>query len=108
MAKFLFLYSGPNTDMQMSEEETKAEMDAWSSWIDGNKEKFVDPGAPFGESAVIVDDGSRKKPLEVLGYSLIEAADMDEAKKLSKNCPMLRTETGKYAVEIFQVLEMPT
>jgi len=108
MAKFLFLYSGPNTDMQMSEEETKAEMDAWSSWFDSNKGKFPDPGAPFGESAVIVDDGSSKKPLEVLGYSLAEAADMDEAKKLTENCPMLRTETGKYAVEIFQVFSMPS
>jgi len=108
MAKFLFLYSGPNTDMQMSEEETKAEMDAWSQWIGSNEKNLVDPGAPFGESAVIVDDGSSKKPLEVLGYSVVEADDMDAAKKLTKNCPMLKTESGEYAVEIFQVFAMPS
>jgi len=108
MAKFLFLYSGPNTDMQMSEEETKAEMDAWMQWIGSNKEHFADPGAPFGESAVVVDDGSSKKPLEVLGYSVIEADDMNAAKKLTKGCPMLSTESGKYAVEIFQVHQMPS
>jgi len=51
--------------MQMSEEETKAEMDARMQWIDSNKEHFVGLGAPFGESAVIADDGSSRKPLEV-------------------------------------------
>jgi len=108
MAKFLFLYSGPNTDMQMSEEETKTEMNAWTQWIDSNKESFLDPGAPFDESTVVVDDGGSKKPLEVLGYSIIEADDMNAAKGLTKGCPMLRTETGKYAVEIFQVFPMPS
>ncbi|KGM43247.1 hypothetical protein JY97_08475 [Alkalispirochaeta odontotermitis] len=109
MAKFVFLYSGPPGDMStMSEEDTKAEMEAWDKWINANKEVFVDSGAPFGESEAIVDDGSSKKPLDIQGYSIIEADDMNAAKSLSRNCPMLREKTGKYAVEIFQVFPMPS
>jgi len=93
---------------EFSEAESKAVMDAWNKWIEDNKKVFVDPGAPFGESAAVVDDGSSKKPLEVQGYSLVEATDMTAAKKLTKNCPMLTEKTGKYAVEIFQVYPMPS
>ena len=108
MAKFLFLYSGPSGNSKMSEEEMKAATEAWNKWINANKEMFVDPGSPFSESKAIVDDGSSKKPLDIQGYSLIEAIDMDAAKKITKNCPFLSEETGKYAVEIFQVFPMPS
>jgi len=108
MAKFLFLYSGPSEASKMSEEEIKAAKEAWDKWINPNKEMFVDSGSPFGESEAVVDDGSSKKPLDIIGYSLVEAADMDAAKKITKNCPFLSEETGKYAVEIFQILPMPS
>jgi len=107
MAKFLFIYSGPYTDMDdFDEEAAKKEMDEWSRWMGENKGMFIDDGGPVGEPEVVVDDGSSKKPLEILGYSLVEAADMHAAKKITKNCPMLREKTGKYAVEIFKLLPM--
>jgi len=104
MAMFMFLYNGPIPDMsKMSREDSRAVMDDWRAWMSKTGKALVDPGAPLGPCNSVVDDGSAKVPLEIGTYSVVEAPDMEAAKKFTENHPFLKRRTGEYSIEIFEV-----
>ncbi len=96
MKSFMLLYSGPATPPGASHE-------GWPEWFDGVGEKLVDMGSPMVEGFVVHSDGTTTDTAAGLnGYSIIQAADRDEALRLVKDHPLLRLGSD-YSIEIFEV-----
>ncbi len=74
---------------------------AWMAWFDGMDGHLADIGKPAAGSASVGNCG----PSTVLGgYSLITAADLDEALTVAQGCPSLSRDGG---VEVAQLGEVP-
>jgi hypothetical protein len=91
MTKYVFIYHGGS--MPSTPEEGKKEMDAWGAWFGSMGSSVVDGGNPMGKSSTVNSDGSLgngggSNPAS--GYSLIEAADINDAHKKAKGCPILK------------------
>ena len=108
MAKFIFVYKGPATDMSdMTEEQSKAILDAWNQWIEKTGSSLVDIGNPMANGISLVDDGSAGSPVLLNGYSIVEASDINEAKKLADGHPFLSEGKGNFAIDIYELLPVP-
>lgn len=105
MADFLLLYTGggmPETEAQQAEV-----MQAWGAWYGELGEAVVDGGNPFTPVAKnitsngMVNDG----PIGTMatGYSIIKAASLDEAVKMSMGCPIIKAGGQITVYETFPV-----
>ena len=106
MAKFLYVYHGSGK-MPETEAEQKAAMDAWMGWFGDLGPAVVDGGNPVGMSKTVlpggrVENNGGSNPTG--GYSIIEAADIDDACEKAKGCPMVKNGTG--SVEIAPIIDM--
>jgi hypothetical protein len=109
MAKFIFLYKGPATPMDnMSEEQSKTITAQWNEWMTKVGPAMLDMGNPMSAGVSVVDDGSEGTADEFSGYSIIEATDMAAAKALTEGHPFLSDHTGKFSVDIFELLPVPS
>ena len=108
MAKFIFVYKGPATDMSdMTEEQGKAVMDAWNSWMNQTGSALLDIGQPMANGFSLLDNGKEGKAALLNGYSIVEAADMNGAKKLADGHPFLSEGKGNFSIDIFELLPVP-
>lgn len=108
MPKFMYLYNGPATDMsEMTEEQGKAVMEKWGVWTGKVGSALTDVGTPLGNGAAVVDNGSKKDALQISGYSIVEADNLETAMKLADAHPFLSDQSGKFSVEIFEMLPTP-
>jgi YCII-related domain len=109
MSKFMLLYKGPATPLETIDEDTRNKiMTGWKTWMDGVGSSLVEMGSPMGNGRSIVDDGSSAEPLELTGYSIVEAENIDQALKLVENHPFLADKTGKFSVEVFELFPSPS
>lgn len=104
MAKYLYVYHGGS--QPESEEEVAKVLDAWGNWFGSMGAAVVDGGNPVGKSSTVNPDGSvaddgGANPAS--GYSLIEAANLDDALAKAKGCPIL--DAGG-SVEVAEVIDM--
>ena len=108
MAKFIFVYKGPATDMKdMPEEQTTAVMEAWKIWMQKVGASLVDVGQPMATGMSLVDDGSEGTPAPLNGFSIIEAEDREGAKILADGHPFLSEGKGNFAIDIYELLPVP-
>ena len=104
MAKYLFVYHG-GSDPE-TEEEVAEVLDAWGNWFGSMGAAVIDGGNPVGESSTVNADGSVSNnggANPASGYSLIEAADLDDALAKAKGCPIL--ESGG-SIEVAEAIDM--
>ena len=104
MAKYLFVYHGG--DHPDTEEEVKQVMDDWGNWLGSMGAAVIDGGNPVGESVTIRPDGTVVKnggANPATGYSLIEAADDDDAIAKAKGCPVLK---ANGSIEVAEAMDM--
>jgi YCII-related domain len=107
MAKFIYLYRGPATPMSGRTPEEDAERTAaFGAWMEKVGAALADVGSPFGARASVRDDGTEGTPGDLIGYTIVEAGDLAEAKALTDGLPFLSGSDGKCAVEIFELLSM--
>jgi hypothetical protein len=107
MAKYLYLYRGPARPMdQFTEEESAAQMEAWGQWIGRLGPALVDVGAPFGPRSAVADDGTSPEPVDVNGYSIVQADNIEGARALADKHPFLSEGKGRFSVEIFELVPM--
>ena len=104
MAKYLFVYHGGSNPE--TEEETAAVLAAWGQWLGSMGAAVIAGGNPVGKSSTVNPDGSvtddgGSNPAS--GYSLIEAADDEDAIAKARGCPIL--EAGG-SVELAEALDM--
>jgi hypothetical protein len=102
MAKFIYLYRGQTPDL--TPEQGAERMAAFGAWIEQVGAALVDGGIPFGASAAVRDDGSEGAAGELIGYSIVEAADLGAAKALTEGLPFLAGSDGSCAVEVFELV----
>jgi hypothetical protein len=104
MAKYLLAYHGGG--MPDSEEETARVMAAWTRWYEELGGAVVDPGNPVGSARTIAPDGSVRDgggANPVSGYTIIEAATLDEAGAKARGCPIL---AGGGSIEVCETFEV--
>jgi YCII-related domain len=102
MAKFIYLYRGPATELKP--EQNAERTAAFAAWIEKVGPALIDGGRPFGASASVRDDGTEGAAGDLIGYTIVEADDLAEAKTLTDGLPFLSNTEGKCAVEIFELL----
>ena len=103
MPNYVFAFHGgkkPDTP------EAGAEMmQEWMTWMEANREQFVDIGHPVGMSKTVsasgVEDHGGPNPLS--GYSIIKADTIEAACDLAKSCPHLNYEGS---IEVAEAMEM--
>ena len=109
MKKFLLIYHSPKEAMEryakMNDEETKEMMGAWMKWHDNNKDAIVDFGNPVKGQNVVTLSGSKEESDDVTGYGIIQAEDLDGAKKVLENHPSLVDDDGS-TVSLYEIHEM--
>src|SRR5215207_5480559 len=109
MSRYLYLYRGPATPMEeFTEEQTAEQMRAWCEWMGRVGSALADGGAPFGARAAVADDGTSPAPGDLNGYTIVEAASLDEARALVAGHPFLAEGKGRFAIEIFELVPMTT
>lgn len=104
MAKYLLSFHGGG--VPETEEEQAQVMAAWGAWMGALGEAMVDPGNAVGQAKTIQADGSISLgggANPVTGFTLINAADIDEAVSLAKGCPIL--ESGG-SIEVGETIDM--
>ena len=104
MAKYVLAYHGGAAPE--SEEEGKKVMEAWMGWMGSLGDALIDGGNATGAAKTVVaggtvEDGGGPNPIS--GYSLLEAADLDAAVALVKDCPIF--DAGG-SVEVAETIDM--
>ena len=101
MAKFVLAYRGGS--MAETEAAQQAVMEQWMNWFGTLGAAVVDGGHPFGASKTIASDGAARDggAAALSGYSIIDAANIDEAATLAKGCPVL---AGGGTVEVYEAM----
>src|SRR5262249_10638470 len=79
-------------------EQTQAGMDAWMAWARKAGDAVVDLGVPLGPGRSISKDGLAEYHGQATGYSVLEAASLDDATELLREHPHLHTPNGSITV----------
>lgn len=97
MSEFLFLYRG-SLVYTKSPEQMQKSMQKWVTWFKelGEKGVIKNPGNPLERSGKVVrghskdvHDGPFAEAKDLInGYTLVDAATLDQAVELSKGCPI--------------------
>ncbi len=106
MAKYLLLYAG-GAGMPETEAEQQAELQRWGVWYGKLGAAVVDGGNPFSPMAKTLTDGKVSDGVvgtPATGYTIIEAASLDDAAKLAGGCPVLRAGGTVTVYETFNVM----
>jgi hypothetical protein len=102
MAKFVYLYTGG--EMAETPEAQEQAMQAWGAWFGTLGAAVADIGNPFGASATVKAGGvASGSASNVGGFSIIEAASLDDAAAKTAGCPIL-AEGG--TVEVYEAVPM--
>lgn len=113
MAKFMFVYRGPESnESEPSPEQMQQVMQQWMTWIKGAMDagwmveggEALQPNGKVVRDDMLVTDGPFAESKELIGgYSMVEAADLSAATALAKGCPAL-AEGG--SVEVREVMNI--
>ena len=98
MKNFVVIYHAPASFMEQAQnaspEEMQEGMKAWHEWAAKCGEALVDFGAPLVGGQKLSTSGSSSSDKGVVGYSILQAEDMDGAKALLQSHPHLQWTAG--------------
>ena len=111
MKKFIVLYHAPMDAMQqtanMKPEDQAKGMEAWMEWAKKCGDKLVDLGSPLMNGQQLTPDGKSKgSDKNVAGYSILQAENMDDAKKLFQGHPHLGWNAA-CSIEVHETMPLP-
>ena len=111
MKKFIVTYHAPLELLQQSQQTTPEEqakgMEAWMVWAKNCGDKLVDLGNPLMNGQKVKPDGkSENSERQVCGYSILQAENMEEAKKLLIGHPHLAWD-GACEIEVHESMPVP-
>jgi hypothetical protein len=104
MGNYLLAFHGGG--IPKAEAEKARVMQAWTNWFGELGDAVVDPGNPVGQEKTVSSDGSVSAgggANAVTGYTIIRAADLDDAVRLAAGCP-IRASGG--SIEVGETLAM--
>ena len=111
MKKYIVIYHATNDFMQqasiMSQEERTKEMDEWMLWARKCGDRLIDMGNPLMNGQELIKGGqSLASKRNVIGYSLLQAENMDEAKSLLYEHPHIKM-AADCSIEVHEAMQMP-
>jgi hypothetical protein len=112
MKKFVVLYrvpeGSPSTAEMMANstpEQMKAGMAIWQAWQDKADSAILDVGAPLDHLHTVTAKGSAEGKSTITGYTLLQAASMEEAIRLMEGHPHFHVPNA--SIEILESVPMP-
>jgi len=111
MKKFIVTYQAPVDASWKTQESTPEEMEegmkAWMAWAQKCGDKLVDMGTPLGNGITLGPGGnSESSESRIIGYSLLQADNMEEARGLLKDHPHLDW-NAECEIDVHESLAMP-
>jgi hypothetical protein len=111
MKKFIVLYHAPADAMQQtantSPEEQAKGMEVWMQWAKKCGDKLLDLGSPLMNGQQISPDGKNKtSDKNVVGYSILQAENMEDAKSLLQGHPHLGWNAA-CSIEVHETMPLP-
>ena len=111
MKKFIVSYNAPIDaawkTAQSTPEEMEESMKAWMDWAQRCGDKLVDMGSPLGNGITLAPgDNSADSDSRLIGYSILQASNMEEARDLMKDHPHLDWNAA-CEIEINECLPVP-
>jgi hypothetical protein len=105
MPRFLLLCRGDVLPpQQLPTDENDELMNLWGAWFERHGDAVDDPGFPFGQRAAIGADGSDRPILNLTGYSVVLAENMEAARELCRDHPFLHEASADLSVQIFELV----
>lgn len=89
MPQFIIAYRGGNPPSTPA--EGAAQMADWQRWVAALGDAVVHPGQPLVGSKTVTASGVADTDAadRLTGYSLVDAADMDAALAMARDCPFV-------------------
>ncbi|GGE37775.1 hypothetical protein GCM10011360_26990 [Primorskyibacter flagellatus] len=104
MPKFLYVYHA-DAPIDMSPEDAAVAIEQWGKWMQSLGPALIEPGEPVGLSKLVKRDGvTDTVPNAAFGWSVVEAASIEQACDMAKGNPMVE---GGGAVEVAEIMPMP-
>lgn len=109
MKKFIVIYTASPAAMEKmknaSPEDMKNNMGPWMEWAQKCGNSLVDLGTPLINGKKMATTGSIPSDKGIVGYSMLQAENMEEAKSLLKDHPHLGWEEG-CEIEIYESMPL--
>jgi len=111
MKKYIVIYHAPAEAMpqtgDVSPEEAMKGMEAWMVWAEKCGEKLIDMGTPLADGLrLLTGGGSENSAMQVVGYSILEAENMQDAHDLLTGHPHLGWNNA-CAIEVHEAQPLP-
>jgi len=111
MKKYIVTYHAPAELLQQSQEATPEEiekgMEGWNNWAKKCGDRLIDIGNPLVNGQILKPDGNSENSTQgVCGYSILQAENMDEAKKLLDGHPHLLWDSS-CKIEVHESMPLP-
>jgi len=104
MSEFVMVYLGGNPPT--SPEEGQKHFAEYKEWLSSLGDAVVSPANPLKNTQTVASDGSVSDggSTTMSGYTIVEAASMDDALSMVKDCPFLAI-GGQ--LEVSERIDMP-
>lgn len=109
MKKFIVLYCAPaewSKAKDTTQEDMKEGMAKWMEWAKKCKGGLVDMGTPLSNGRKVTKGESKPSDKGVVGYSILQAENIDEAVGMLKEHPHLEWAKG-CEIEVHESLPTP-
>ena len=110
MKRFIVIYHATGKAAEkmanVTPEEAKKGMEPWFAWKEKVGAGMVDMGTPLGNGMKVTKDGITPSDKGVVGYSILQANNMDEAVEMLKGHPHLEWMDG-CSIEVHESLSLP-
>jgi len=109
MSRFLVLYTSPvpaeQAMAQVTPEQAEAGMALWNEWAEKNAGSILDLGTPLGSGRHVEQGAVTPGSTHATGFSILEAASLDDAVRIVEDHPHFHTPDG--AIDVLELLQMP-
>ncbi|MDH4068913.1 MAG: YciI family protein [Ignavibacteria bacterium] len=109
MKKYVVIYHAPRAAMENmpnDPDKMKEGMAQWMAWAKKCGAGMVDLGTPLGGGTRVAASGTGPSKREVVGYSILQAENLEAAKKMLDGHPHLHM-PGGCEIEIHESLPLP-
>jgi hypothetical protein len=114
MKNFLAIYLGNQAAMsewnslpeKVKSDRQAAGIKAWQAWVERNKSRIVETGAPLGKTKRVSKTGIADVRNDMTAYTVVSAESHEEAAKLFENHPHFTIFPGE-SIEIMECLPIP-
>ena len=111
MKNFVVIYHAPASAVEqmqnVSPEEMQKAMEPWIAWAAKTGDDLIDLGTPLMGGQKVSKSGSSPSDKNVMGYSILQAEDMQGAQALLEGHPHLEWASG-CEIEVHESMPMPT